>query len=422
MIIMDKPLSLRKSFSWMFVGSLIASGCQWLMLMAITKLLSATEVGYYVLGLAITAPVVRFSMLQLRAVQVTDAQNLNNFEDFFGVRLLTNCVAILIIFVILVSLTGRYDFGVYVIIFLIGINKMIESTGDIAYGLMQKHERLDKVAQSMILRNIGALILLAAVIKLAGNLVLGVASVGIWWLLVLFLFDKRNAEKFDAFVPRFHPKIMLSIIWLALPLGVGTGIMAANSNMSRYFVEGYLGSESLGYFGAMAYVVVGVERATMALGQSASARLARYYISNRKAYVRLLQKMLGVVSVFVVVLILFGKYLGKPFLSIVYRPGYAERQDVFVWLTVAAGGTMLASVLGYAVFATRHFKLQLVGAIVVCCVSVLASWLLIPRYEMKGAAWAILIAGITQCLALLAIIMLALKSPLVCGNNHKEKE
>jgi len=88
----------------------------------------------------------------------------------------------------------------------------------------------------------------------------------------------------------------------------------------------------------------------------------------------------------------------------------------------AAGATMIASMLGYAVFATRHFKMQLIAAIVVCGVSLLASWLLIPRYGMKGAAWAMLTASITLCLALLAIILLALKSPLVCDDNNYEKQ
>lgn len=390
------------------------------MLMVITKLLPAAEVGYYVLGLAITAPVVLFSMLQLRAVQVTDARNLNKFEDFFGVRLITNCIAILIVVAILVGLAGRYNFAVYVIILIIGLNKIIESTSDIAYGLMQKHERLDRVAQSMILRNIGALILLAGVVKLTGTLVFGVASVGIWWLLTLFFFDKRNVKKFGPFVPRFQPKTIFSIILLGLPLGIATGIMSANSNMARYFVEAYLGSENLGYFGAMAYVVVGASRATMALGQSASARLARYFVSNRKAYVGLLQKIFVVALVLGIGAVLFGIYLGKPFLSIVYTPKYAERQDVFVWLLIAAGGTMLASILGCGMTAARRFKSQIPVFLVTCSISVLASWLLIPRYGMKGAAWAMLSGAITQCLGSLVVIMLALGSTAVCNSENKE--
>lgn len=371
------------------------------------------------LGLAITAPVILFSALDLRAVQVTDAQNLNKFEDFFGVRLITNCAAILVVFGILVSLTSRYDFSVYVIIFLIGINKIIESTSDIAYGLMQKHERLDKVAQSMILRNAGALIFFAVAVKLTGNLIFGVASVGIWWLLALFFFDKRNAEKFGPFVPRFHPKIMLSIVWLGLPLGIATGIMVLSSSMSRYFVEAYLGSEILGYFGAMAYAVVGVSRAIMALAQSASARLARYYISNRKNYVKLLQKMLAVALVLAVGAVLFGIYLGEPFLSIVYKPEYAERQDVFIWLLVAAGVTMLAAMLGVGMTAARRFKSQVPVFLTTCGISLLASWLLIPRYGMKGAAWAMLATTITQCLGSVVVIMLALRSAAARDNGDE---
>jgi O-antigen/teichoic acid export membrane protein len=409
---MHKPLSLRKNFSWTFVGSIITSGCQWAMLMVIAKLFSATEVGYYSLGLAITAPVILFSMLQLRAVQVTDAQNLSKFEDYFGTRLITNLLAALIVFGILASLTGRYDFRVYAIIFIIALNKIIESTSDISYGLAQKHERLDMVSKSMILRNVGAIIWLTVVVKLTGNLVFGVASIGIWWLLVLFFFDKRNVEKFGHFVPHFHIKSMLSIMWLGLPLGIATGIMSANSNMTRYFVEAYLGSENLGYFAAMAYVIIGASRATMALGQSASARLARYYFSNRKAYAKLLQKTILVAFILAVGMVLFGKYLGKPFLTIVYKPEYAERQDVFVWLMIAAGATMITSMLGYGMTAARRFKSQIPVFLVTCGSSFLASWVLIPRYGMKGAAWAMLIAAITQCLGSLIVIMLALKSPV----------
>ena len=389
--------------------------------MVLAKLLSPKEVGYYVLGLAITAPVIMFSMLQLRGVLVTDAKNINKFEDYFGVRLVGNLLVVLIVIAILISMAGRYDFRVYIIIFIIALNKIIESTSDIAYGLPQKHEHMDLVAKSMILRNIGAVILLAAVVKLTGNLVFGAASIGMWWLLVLFIFDKRNAEKFGRFVPRFHVKSVLSIVWLGLPLGIGAGIMSANSNMTRYFVEAYQGSESLGYFAAMAYVVIGASRATTALGQSTSARLAQYYFSNRKAYVKLIKKILSVAFVLAVGVVLFGRYLGKPFLSIVYKPEYAERQDVFFWLLVAAGAMIIASILGYAAFATRHFKMQLIGAIIVCGVSVLTSWLLIPRYGMKGAAWAMLLTTTTQCLALMVIILLALKEPLVCESNKKRQ-
>jgi O-antigen/teichoic acid export membrane protein len=416
---MNRALSLRKNFAWTFAGSLIAGGAQWAMLMVLTKVLEPAEVGHYLLGLAITAPVVILTMLNLRAVQATDAQNLNKFEDFLAVRLITNLLAVLTVIVILLFLGSRYSFRVYLIILAIALNKVIEATSDIAYGLMQKNERLDKMAQSLILRNVGALVLLAVVSLLTKNLLFGVVSMSIWWLVILLSFDKCNVEKFEPFAPRFQPKPMLSIIILGLPLGISAGIMSFNSNMNRYFVEAYLGSENLAYFGAMAYIVIGASQVTMSLGQAASPRLAKYYFFNRKAFIVLLGKMLAVVLTLAVAAVLFGVFFGKPFLSMVYEPKYAERQDVFVWLLISAGVTMLASMLGFGMTATRRFKSQIPVFLAVCIISILACWLLIPRYGMKGAAWSMLVASITQCVSSLIVILIALKTAAAADTDNK---
>jgi O-antigen/teichoic acid export membrane protein len=420
-VIMNQALSLRKNFAWTFAGTLIAGGAQWAILMVLTKVLEPAEVGHYLLGLAITAPVIIFSMLDLRAVQATDAQNLNKFENFLAVRLLTNSLAVLTVIVTLLFLGNRYPLRVYLIILAVALNKVIEATSDIAYGLMQKNERLDKMAQSLMLRNIGAFIFLAVVILLTKSLLFGVVSISIWWLVILLSFDKSNVEKFNPFVPRFQPKPMLSIIMLGLPLGISSGIMSFNANMNRYFVEANLGSEGLAYFGAMAYVVIGASQITVSLGQAASPRLAKYYFFNRKAFIILLGKMLAVALTIAVTAILFGVFFGKTFLSIIYEPKYAEHQDVFVWLLISAGVTMSASMLGFGMSATRRFKSQLPVFLAVCSVSILACWLLIPRYGMKGAAWSMLAAALTQCAGSLIVIMFALRSKMVSISNNTER-
>jgi len=376
------------------------------------KVLPAAEVGHYLLGLAVTAPVVLFSMCQLRAVYVTDVQNKHGFEDVLGARLVSNFVAVLIVSIILLILAGKYSFDVYIVILIIALNKVVEATSDIAYGVMQKHDRLDKVAQSMILRNLGGCMFLAVVIKVSGSLLLGVASIGIWWLGILLFFDRRIVFGFTNFTARFCSKAILPIFSLGLPLGIVMGILSINSNVTRYFVQGYLGSENLAYFGAMAYVVVGASRAAMSLGQSASAPLSRYYHENRHAYVRLLQKILMITLVLGICIVLFGVCFGKKFLSLVYTPEYAERQDVFVWLLLAAGATMIASMLGYGMTAARRFKSQIPVFILSCGVSILASWLLIPRYEMKGAAWAMLAGTLVQFMGSLVVIAIALRAPV----------
>jgi len=134
---MVESLSLRKNFSWMFAGGMLSSACKWLILIVMTKLISTEQVGHYVLALSITAPIVMVSMLQLRMVQATDAQDLHKFEDCFGTRLITNLAALLIVVGILVALKGRYGYEVYIVILIVAVNKAIEASSDITYGLMQ---------------------------------------------------------------------------------------------------------------------------------------------------------------------------------------------------------------------------------------------------------------------------------------------
>jgi O-antigen/teichoic acid export membrane protein len=313
--------------------------------------------------------------------------------------------------VVLVCLTGRYDFAVYFVVLIVGLNKVVEATSDIGYGVLQKQDRLDKVAQSLVIRNAGALILLVAVLKLTGNLVCGVSVVGGWWLLVFLSFDRRNVKCFDDFVARFPLRTILVLLLTGLPLGIVRGIITLNANIPRYFVEGYLGTENLACFGAMSYVVVGASRASIALSHSATAPLARYYCSNRKAYVRLLVKIVLLAFLLAGAAVLFAVIFGRSFLAFVYGIEYAKHPDVFAWLMAAAGLSMVVSMLNCGMMSARCFKSQMPVFCLTCVVCLFASWLLIPNYGMKGAAWAILLTMVTQGLGGVGVIIWALSAP-----------
>src|SRR4051794_16358727 len=70
----DNRLSLRANFTWTFVGNVIYAACQWGMLVVLAKVARPETVGNFALALAVTAPVIMLTNLQLRAVQATDAR------------------------------------------------------------------------------------------------------------------------------------------------------------------------------------------------------------------------------------------------------------------------------------------------------------------------------------------------------------
>src|SRR3954469_7592651 len=86
-------LSLRSNFSWTFAGNVVYAGCQWGMLMVLAKLGSPERVGQFALGLAVTAPILMFSNLQLRAIQATDARREYRFGHYLALRLATTALA-----------------------------------------------------------------------------------------------------------------------------------------------------------------------------------------------------------------------------------------------------------------------------------------------------------------------------------------
>jgi len=178
-----------------------------------------------------------------------------------------------------------------------------------------------------------------------------------------------------------------------------------NSNIPRYFLERYEGERGLGIFAAMSYLMVAGTTVVSALGQSASPRLAKYYAAgNASAFRNLLLKLVGIGAFLGVAAVLVVAIAGKPILTLLYQPEYAEQADVFVWITLAAGIGYVASFLGYGMTAARYFKVQAPLFAVVTGVTALASFWLVPRYGLQGAAFALLCSAVVQLFGALAIV------------------
>src|SRR3989454_11668534 len=80
--------SLRRNVAWALAGNLGYSVCKWGVLVCIAKLGTAADVGRFALGLALTAPVIPLTSLNLRLLQSTDARSDYPFSVYLSVRLI----------------------------------------------------------------------------------------------------------------------------------------------------------------------------------------------------------------------------------------------------------------------------------------------------------------------------------------------
>lgn len=419
-----QPLTLRRNFSWTFLGNLVYAASQWGMLVVLAKLGSPVMVGQFTLGLAITAPVLMLTNLQLRAVQATDAKQQFVFNDYLGLRLLSTGLALLII--IGIALIAGYRWETTLVILVMGLAKAFESISDVIYGLLQQYEQMDRIAISMMIKGPLSLIALGSGVYLTGSVLGGVIGLAVVWALILLGYDAYNGtlilkafsqsrsitleQNWKALLfPSWKIKTLIKLAWLALPLGLVMMLISLNTNIPRYFIERYLGERELGIFAALAYLQVAGVMVVSALGQSASPRWAKYYTEGKRAAFRtLLLKLVGICGILGGVGAIVALIFGKEILTLLYRPEYGNYANVFVWLMLVAGIGYVASILGYAMTAARYFKSQIPLFALVTATTTLNSFWLLPKYGLLGAAIALCTAVIVQVCGSLAIITYAL--------------
>ncbi len=402
-------LSLRVNFIWTFLGNTVYAASQWGVLVILAKLTSPEIVGQFALGLAVTAPLLMLANLNLRAVQATDARDEFRFGDYLGLRLVTTTLALVCILGAVLAIGYRPEVALLIIV--IGIAKAFESISDIVFGLLQKHERMDRIAISMSLKGPLSLLTLGILLWVTGNVLIGAVGMATIWLVMLLLYDLRNARYLSDTNPIFSGSTLWHLTKLALPLGIVMMLVSLSSNVPRYFIERLEGEQQLGYFAAMAYLMVVGNTVVGALGQSASPRLAKHYASSdRRSFQRLLIKIVGVGTVLGVAGVSIALLFGSQILAVLYEPDYAAYAKVFAWLMFAAALSYVASFLGYSMTAARYFRVQLPLFAVVVITLTAACAILIPINGIVGAAQAMVISTAVQLVGALGINVYALRS------------
>lgn len=396
---------------------MIYGACQWCLVVVLAKYMDSSVVGEYALGLALTAPIIMFFNMQLRAVLATDVHERFLFGEYLGHRL----AALVLALITIVIITFFYDQGVRLIIIAIAVSKVVESCGDIIYGLFQHTERMDWIAKSMIMKALSSLILFTSVVWLTRSVVLGVLSVGVSWLLVLTTYDYAKIRKYfnqriSLQSPRFNLGRLRALTTLSMPLGIASILMSVNTNVPRYIIDSYSGTSQLGVFAALSYPVIAGSMIITAIGQAVTPKLAELYSGSKIRKFRLmLIKMSLSFSIIALAGIFMTILLGKQFLEIFYTYEYAGYHLEFVVITAAGGISFYAYLLGYALTAAQCFRVQAVAFAANLIITTITAVILIPMEGILGAAYSIIIGSIGQ------IFIEASKLFILIQNNNSER-
>jgi O-antigen/teichoic acid export membrane protein len=397
----SKVISFKKNFTWSFFGNIIYVICQWLILSVVAKLGDPSMVGQYALGLAVTAPIVMLTNLQLRTVQATDVSDKYKFGEYLGLRIVTSIIYITVVIVV----STVYSMETAIIIILVGISKVIESISDVIFGLFQKNERMDLISVSKVFKGLASVIMFSLTMYISNSLIMSLLALILSWILVLVVYDIKNAKHITRTIPILDKGVMYKVFILTFPLGVYHMLGSLNTNIPRYLLEMTEGEAVLGYFAALAYVVIAGDTILIALGQTATPSLSKYFISkNRTKFYSLLTKisafgfLLGCIG-------LTGAYLfGEEIITILYSSEYSSHTDVFLLIVIAAVIKFTGTSLNYAITSAQYFKIQPYVGIILILVSVSVGYNFINEFGIIGAGYTLIVTAAVQLIISLLIL------------------
>lgn len=393
-VVKPQPLvSMRSNFAWTFAGNLVYAAGQWSILALFAKLGTSEMLGQYAMALAITNPIVMLFHLNLRAILATDSGAKYPFGDYVAARFATAAAGFGVIAVAAwIARAGTLS----VTILLLGLSQTADTVSDIYYGAMQRRERMDQIAWSMIARAILPVAALGAVLWLTGNIVAAVAALALGRNAVLLAYDRPAGSKGER-MSRTGLRAELAIIRSGLPLGLVLMLVSLNASLPRFAIERQMGASELGAFAAVASLTNAGATVVNALGQTAMPRLARYWAErNWFRFRQLVARLTGIAVLLAMSGVVVAVLLGRIVLRVLFRPEYEAYSGLLSGMMFVSIISYVANAFGYVVTSVRAFdaQLPLFGAVAASCG--IASWLLVPRLGLQGAVVALAISACVQ--------------------------
>jgi O-antigen/teichoic acid export membrane protein len=390
-------LALRKNAIWSIAGSCAQQASNLLLLVAISRLLGTEALGQFSYAIALCSPVIAFSTLGLRNLQVIESSSRFSHFDFRRVQFISSLIAIISITVIALLL-GKRGQGLLAIT-IVSASQAITSQTDTVLASFQKLRRMDIVAQC---RAITAIAVLPACFAVA------ITSTSLPWVLVtmlavrlasLYAFTTRWLELLDpntAGRPACWSRVG-KLAFSSIPIATMTGVMTLDVSIPSLALDHYIGSTELAYYMVISTICLPIPFVLSSLLQASLPYLGM----EPKTRWQIINRMLRYLSLLTIAGIAFVHFAGTMILQFFLGAAYSPIENELTVSFIVGFASVSATIFGYALLAKQLYRLSLIYSVVACLLTaILAAWL-IPTWGLMGAVVAPL--GGKLILALLAV-------------------
>ena len=401
---------MRGDIGWMLVGRFVNAISLWCVVIALAHLGSAEMLGRYTYALALIAPLVMFSRLNLRVFMVTDVERRFHARDYLSTRLVTNAL-VLICVVVLVGFQNMEPLLAGTVLSVM-VFKLAESSSDFYHGQMQLRELIRPFAMSLALHGVVCLAAFTIALVVFDSLIAGALLTAVGWVFLLYGYDRPQASGSDGKQLRITFARVPSVMKSCLLLGVLMGLLSLRINLPVYFIKGEFGLEDLGLYSAAAYFLLIGNLIATSVMEVSLPRLARARVEQGRREVgrlslSILALLLGMGGIGICLALLFGEWA----MLMIYGEPYAQAGGLLVLFAIAVTISFAAQLLGSLLTIRRLFAYQILANLTGIFTIALVCEFSLPPYGLIGAGMAI-IAGNLALLLVNALSVLSFRKTI----------
>ena len=391
--------SLKRDMLWNAGGNLAYLLAQWLVTVAVTRILDFESAGILSVAMSLSAIFQTVAFFGIRNYQVSDIEQKYEDSAYFAFRHITAISSLLLTFLAALLLGYRAEVLVSILLFM--LFRIVESYADVLHGIAQRKGRLDLAGRGFALKAPALLLGFFLGFWLSHTLTGSLTGMLLGSLLSTLLYDLPRVRRLSPFRIAVSPRKALPLAGETFSLCIYFFFLSTVSSAPKFVLEKLVGTETLGAYASIfapALLIAGVAGYLYTPFIPTFAALAGE--KNEKGFRRLTAKILLVLLGFLLVLLVAARFLGEWALVLVFGEGIRAYSSLLYPILVAVFATATLSFFCMLAVVRRRFLPLCLSVGTGAALSAGLAFPLIGRFGANGASYALLIASFAAVLLL----------------------
>ena len=324
-------------------------------------------------------------LYNIRTFQVSDVTEKYTFSDYCTLRVIT-VSAMLLVGLVWILKDSHRGIKLAAIGFAI-LFRAIEAVSDLLEGRYQQKGRYDVACKSVFVKVVSYLAAFLITLFATKNIAIAMGILALTYLIMSCVIDSRLIRNFGGI--SFHTTFtrQKGLLMEGLPLFVNAFLNAYIINASKYALDKYYDSETLGIFNVLYMMAFVVNMfASFVLKPIISVLAEKYVRKDIAGFVKLVVRQIAVILLVTSVCIGGAWLLGVPVLGFLFGVDLTDYKGALCVVLISGGFTAFYQLLQYGIIIMRHQY----STFVCCGLTVVLTYLVTPaltkKYAVMGAS------------------------------------